>query len=185
MRKARRIQAADFRGCGGGAETADGSGVVPIAIVRAPHGRADARGNFVARDDPAQEGLAARAGVLRHGQGSGDGRRTRMVDRVTVDVVHLHGVRRAGVDQRCGPGGSLAPERKRRAAAIEVLGESLFQQRRRRCQRTGQQRRVPVDHRALGVVQHLGWNRLRAEGECEFGKSLYDVHVNPPARRTL
>ncbi len=164
VRKAFCIQAVDGGSRGRGAEAADGAGVVPVAIMRAPHGRADARGYLVADDDAAQEGLAARAAFLGHRQGGGDGRRARMVDRVAVDVVHLHGVRGGGVDQRRGSYRGFASEREPRPAAVEVFGERFFQQRRRRRHRAGQERRIPVDHRTLGVMQHFGRNRLRAEG---------------------
>ena len=72
-------------------------------------------------------------------------------------------MRGSGVDQRRGPRRRLASERERRAAAIEVLSERFFKQRRGRRDRAGQECCVPVDHRALGVMQRVGWNGLRAE----------------------
>ena len=80
---------------GAGAEAADGAGVVPVAVVRAAHRRADARGNLVADDDRAQEGLARCAACLRERERGSDGRRAGMVDAVAEDVIHLDGVRRA------------------------------------------------------------------------------------------
>ena len=159
-----------------GAEAADGAGVVPVLVVGAAHRRADAGRDLVADDHRAQECFAARATGLGERERGRDRRRAGVVDAVAEDVVDLDRVRGRAVDQRRGTHGRAPAQREARIAAIELLGERALEHRRRRDHCAGEERRVPVDHRALRVVQHLRRDRFAAGGFGERGEPLDDVH---------
>ena len=61
-------------------------------------------------------------------------------------------------------------------SATDFLGESPLEQLRGRDHRSGMEGRVPVDHRALGMVQHLRCHRPPAIAQREPGKALNDMH---------
>jgi hypothetical protein len=82
-----------------GAERADRAGGVPEVVVRGIDDNADAGGELVARHHRSEEQFAAGMTILRGGQRRGDGRRARMIERVTVDVVEFDRVRGAAVDE--------------------------------------------------------------------------------------
>jgi hypothetical protein len=164
---------------GGGArraEAADRAGVVPVLVVRAAHRLSDARRYFVADDHRAQEGLARRAARLRNGERRGDGRRAGMVDAFAEDVVDFGGMRRRAVDDRGRAHARAPPVRQPGAAFSDLLGERTLEQRGGRNDRAGEERRVPVDHGALGVVQDLGRQGPRALPLRPLREALDDAH---------
>ena len=141
--------------CGGGAERADRTRGVPKTIVRGHHRYTDACRDFIADDHCTQKTLAGSIAGLRCRERGGNGRTAGVVARVAVDVVELDRMRRGTVDQRrdaCGGAPSLPQPR---SPAIEIFGERLLQQRRRRAQAARQQRRIPIDHRTLRVMHYF------------------------------
>ena len=158
------------------AETADGSGVVPVPVVSAAHGRGDARGDLVADDHRAQELLARGAARLRDGERSGDGRRPGMVDALAENVVHLECVRGRAVDERRGSYRRAPAQGEMRVTEVQLPGESALEQHRRRNHGSGKQRGVPIDHRAFGVVQHIGRDGPLATVIGKPRETLYHVH---------
>src|SRR5207245_3258314 len=171
---------------GGGtrrAEAAYGAGVVPVLVVRTAHGGGDPGRNLVAEDHRAQEGLARGASRLRHRERRGDGRRPRVVDAVAIDVVDLDAMRRRAVDERRGtyPGKPAIGEA--RSAPADLLRKRAFEQGRGRNHRPRKERRVPVDHDALRLMQHLRRHRLTAIALGEPGETLDDVHSSPSPGR--
>ena len=99
-----------------------------------------------------------------------------MIDAVAEDVVHLDRVRSAAVDQRSRPYSGPATEGQAGVAVVEFLRKTFFEKSRGRNNGTRQQCSVPVDHGALGVVQHFGRNGSAAVFLGPAGKPLYDVH---------
>ncbi len=168
---------AEHLGCGARrAKTADGAGVVPVPVVSAAHGLGDARGDLVADDHRAQKRLARDLPRLGDCERRGDGRGAGMIDALAEDVVHLDGVRRRAVDER-GRAHARAPaEREPGFAMVELSGESALEQEGRRNHAARKQRRVPVDHGALRLVQHLRRHRLPAIALGEPGETFDDVH---------
>ena len=185
VREALAVELEQLGGGRGGAEAADGAGVVPVLVVRAAHRRADAGRDLVADDHRAQERFAARAARLGERERGGNGRRAGVIDAVAEDVVDLDRVRGRAVDQRRGADGRPAAEREAGRAAIELVGERALEQRRGRHDRAGEERGVPVDHRALGVMQHVR-RYGSAAGRCgERGEPLDDVHQSTFAPEAL
>jgi hypothetical protein len=99
-----------------------------------------------------------------------------VIDAVAENVVDLDRVCGRPVDQRGRTYGCAPTERETGLAIIELFYERAFEEGRRRDLGAGQRRRVPVDHRALRVVQHLAGERLRARALGECGEMLDDVH---------
>ncbi len=124
--------------------------------MRRHHRLADAGGGFVAHHHCAQELVAGGAAALCCGERGGDGRAAGVIARIAMNVVEFHRVRGRAVDQCRGTHGGAASAREPRLAAIQVVGKRLLQQRGRCHQAARQHRRVPVDYRALGVVDDVG-----------------------------
>ena len=159
MGESRPVQLQKLRGRRARAEAADGAGVVPVAVMRASHRRADARRDLVADDHRPQEIPALEAERVCRS----DGRRAGMVDAVTIDIVDFDRVRGGAVDERQG-------------ARITGLAERFLQQRRGRHDAAGQERGMPVDHGAPRVMHHFRRYRLRAPTRSPGGEALDDVH---------
>ena len=181
VREPRGVEFEHFGRSGRGAETTDGAGAVPEGVVHAAHGRADAGGHLVADDHRAQQRQPRQPTCLHQGQGCRDRRCARVVDRIAKDVVHLGGVRGGAVDQRRGAGRGVLAERQSRRAVADLVAERAFQQRGRRQHRAGQHGRMPIDERALGVVQQPRCDLARTKVLREAGR-LFD-HVQLSRRR--
>src|SRR5439155_381961 len=67
-------------------------------------------------------------------------------------------------------------EREPGFAVAKLSGERALEQEGRRNHAARKQRRVPVDHGALRLVQHLRRERLPAIALREPGETLDDVH---------
>jgi len=71
------------------------------------------------------------------------------------------------------------PSARRESAPADLFRERAFEQGRGRNHRPRKERRVPVDHDALRLVQHLRRHRLPAIALREPGETLDDVHPSP------
>ncbi|MPM84491.1 hypothetical protein SDC9_131563 [bioreactor metagenome] len=128
---------------------------MPVFVVRAAHGAADAGGGFVAGDGGFQKLKTVHVQRLADGHGGGEGGRAGVVDGFAVDVVHLGGVRCRAVDERGGAGGCGAAQWQARLALVELQCQRFFDHGRGGHGVAGQQRAIPVHERALGVVDDV------------------------------
>ena len=158
------------------AKAADGAGVVKIFVVVAAHGGADAGGDFVTDDDRAHQRFAGDAARLRERQRSRDGRRAGVVNAVAKNIIDFGRVGGAAVDQSGSAGGGDSAEREARFAVAEFFGERRFIECGRWQHCAGQERGEPVDDRALGVMRHVGRDRLLAVVNSEAGELFNDAH---------
>src|SRR5205823_10552434 len=94
MRELALIELQQLGGGRGGAEAADGAGVVPVTVMRAAHQGADARRDLVADDHGTQEVRPLEAERVRRGDGGSAG----VIDAVAVDVVDFYRVCGAAMD---------------------------------------------------------------------------------------
>src|SRR5256885_15147917 len=106
-----------------------------------------------------------------------------MVDAVAIDIVDLDGVRRRAVDERRGPHPGEPAVGEARSAAADLIRERMLEESRGRNHRPRKERRVPVDHDSLRLVQYLRRDRLTAIPLGEPGELLDDVHPSPPRAR--
>ncbi|MNR01240.1 hypothetical protein D3C85_1170380 [compost metagenome] len=118
--------------------------------------RADTGGDFIADHDRIQQGLPAGVAFFGQRQRRGDGRTSRVIDRIAEDVVEFHGMRNTAVDPGRGggkgggraarqAGGARAQFRAMRAQQLQARGGAS----------AGIQRREPIQEGALGVMDDL------------------------------
>ncbi len=100
-----------------------------------------------------------------------------MVDAFAENVVHLERVRSRAVDEGRGPHRRAPAQGEMRVTEVQLPGESALEQHRRRNHGSGKQRGVPIDHRAFGVVQHIGRDGPLATVIGKPRESLYHVHL--------
>src|SRR5205814_10469530 len=110
----------------------------------------------------------------------------RMIDASAVDAVDLHALRGHAVHERSSAHRSLAAESEASSTEVEFLNKSFFKKNGRSNNRTGKHGRIPVDHRALGVVQDLRAHGFRAIPLGPGGEALDDAHqlTTMPRSRT-
>src|SRR5206468_11008743 len=99
-----------------------------------------------------------------------------MIDALAENVVHLDRVRGRAVDERRGSYRRTPAQGEMRVSVVELCGERALEQGCRRNHGAWKQRRVPVDHHALRLVQHLRRHGLPAITLGEPGETLDDVH---------
>src|SRR5712691_1724739 len=98
-----------------------------------------------------------------------------MIDALAEDVVDLDRMRGRAVDERRRAHARAPAEREPGFAVVELCGERALEQRGRGNHGARKQRRVPVDHDALRLVQYPRRHSLPAIALGEPGETLDDV----------